>query len=479
MDMKCDVAIIGAGTAGLSALSQVRGSGSSFVLVDRGPLGTTCARVGCMPSKTLIETAAALHARELLAEVGIRGADSLPADTKKVMAWVRDRRDGFVQSTLRATADMGDRLVRGTARFLEPGLLEVEGRRIEAGSVIVATGSEPVVPAPWRELGDRLLTSDDLFEMDDLPESMAVVGLGPLGLEMAQALARLGVRVRGFDASGSIGGIEDPAVAEAAARIIGGELPMRLGAQVKLSPVADGVEVTVEGETERFDAVLASVGRRPTLDDLGLDVLGVPLDDRGVPEHDPATLRVGGLPVFIAGDANGREPLLHVASDDGRIAGWNALAAEPDAFVRRVPMSVVFTRPGIASVGSVPAGEDDRGVLVGEADMRGQGRAAMTGADSGLVRVFASAEDGMLSGAALVAPGAEHMAHLLALGLTGRLTVRDMLRAPYYHPTVEEGLRSALRGLASKLSPGSGGPLRPEMAFAGRDAGAGGHGAGG
>ncbi|HEY8857767.1 MAG TPA: FAD-dependent oxidoreductase, partial [Rugosibacter sp.] len=147
-----DVAIIGAGSAGLAALSEVKKHTQNVVIINDGPWGTTCARVGCMPSKLLIEAAKAFHHRATFEEFGIRGADQLTVDRSAVLRRVRRLRDVFVASTLNTTEEMGDRAITGRARLLGPNRLQVNGIEIIARHIIIATGSRPVVPAPWRAL---------------------------------------------------------------------------------------------------------------------------------------------------------------------------------------------------------------------------------------------------------------------------------------------------------------------------------------
>ena len=160
--MKVDTVIVGAGSAGLSALREVRRYTDDFLVVNDGHWGTTCAAVGCMPSKALIEAAHAFHRRLTFDEFGIQGAEGLRADIPAVLARVRRMRDGFVKGPESVPDKLGDRAVSGRARLLGPGRLEVNGDEIEARAIILAPGSRPVVPGPWRTFGDRILTTDSL-----------------------------------------------------------------------------------------------------------------------------------------------------------------------------------------------------------------------------------------------------------------------------------------------------------------------------
>ena len=456
MPEQYDVAIIGAGTAGLSALAEVRKRTDNFVLINDGPYGTTCARVGCMPSKALIEAARSYHRRMVFEEFGIRGGELLTADIPAVLARVRRLRDEFVRGTLKVTDELGDRNIAGRARFVAPDTLSVAGRIVRADKIIVATGSRPVVPEAWHALGDRILTSDDIFEQADLPARMAVIGLGAVGAEMAQALARLGVAVTAFDLDTRVAGLSDPAVNECAVACLRMECAIHLGAPAELKAEADHIRVKAGDSAVVVDKVFAALGRRPNVDDLGLELLGVELDERGLPPFNPLTMQIADLPVFIVGDANNYAPVLHEAADEGHIAGRNSVASLPECYARRTRLAIVFSDPDIAMVGRRFSDLGEGEAIIGEAHFARQGRALAAAANHGILRVYADKVAGLLLGAEICAPDGEHMAHLLALAIQQGLSVYDLLRLPFYHPVLEEGLRAALRELARQLP---GGPV--------------------
>ena len=450
MSQPLDVIILGAGSAGLAALREVRKRTDHWRIVNDGPWGTTCARVGCMPSKMLIEAANAYHARRALHTFGIEGADALRVDLPAVLRRVRALRDDFVAGTLAAT-DAGERAISGHARLLDAQRVEVNGQVHTARRIIIATGSRPIVPEDWLAFGDRILTTDTLFEQPTLGPRVAVIGLGPLGVEIAQALARLGVEVMAFATGKSVAGLSDPAINDALLARLRDEFIVNVGDKAELREVAGGIQVTNGSATVVVDQVVAAMGRRPNLEHLGLDTLGVALDDKGRPPIDPCTLQVGDLPVFIAGDADGDRPLLHEAADEGHIAGLNALAPTPRGFARRTPLAITFSQPQAAVVGQRHADLPEGQWVGGTVDFARQGRARVAQCNHGRLNVYAEHGSGRLLGAELCAPAGEHMAHLLALAVEQRLTVHDLLRMPFYHPVLEEGLRTALRDAASRL----------------------------
>jgi len=468
--MKVDTVIVGAGTAGLSALREVRRYTDDFVLVNDGGWGTTCAAVGCMPSKALIEAANAFHRRNGFDAFGIRGAEELRVDIPAVLARVREMRDGFVKGPEAVPEKLGKRAISGRARLLGPGRLDVGGIEIEARAIILAPGSRPVVPAPWRDFGERILTTDSLFEQADLPRRIAVIGMGALGIEIAQALARLGLEVTGFDAARGLAGIDDSAVLAAFRPLIEAEIALHLGAPAELEDAGGTIRVTGAGGSVTVDAVLAAVGRRPNIDDLGLETLGVPLDDKGMPGIDPGTLRIGDLQVFLIGDANGYRPILHEAADEGHIAGrMSAPDATGTGLCRRTPLSIVFSSPQVARVGPPLSELGETRIASGSADFSAQPRARMAQTSAGLLRIHAERDSGRLLAAEMSVPAAEHLAHLLALAVEREMTVADMLAMPFYHPVLEEGLRNALRDLAKDVA-GAGGSDLSDCRAIGHDA---------
>lgn len=480
--IQTDVAVIGAGTAGLAAYRAAVASGARALLIEGGPYGTTCARVGCMPSKLLIAAAEASHAAQDTSPFGVHVDGTVRVDGREVMDRVRGERDRFVGFVVDGVEKIPqtDRL-RGQARFMGETWLRVDlqtaVRRageggaqedstgvseavhpeddyvdVQARAVVIATGSSPSVPAPFKALGDRLIVNDDVFAWVTLPRRVAVFGPGVIGLELGQALSRLGVDIRVFGAGGGIGGISDPMLADEARRIFGAQFYLDTDAKVDRIE-RDGDEVVIayidrEGQprTERFDYLLAATGRRPNLAGLDLAQTSLTLDARGVPAFDRLTLQCGTAPIFIAGDANADVPLLHEAADEGSIAGRNA-ARYPvvQAGARRAGLAVVFSDPQIALIGPSYAQISTEDFVIGAVDFSDQGRARVMRKNVGRLHVYADRLSGRFLGAQMIGPAAEHIAHLLAWSLQQGMTIAQMLEMPFYHPVIEEGLRTALR----------------------------------
>lgn len=457
-----DVAVIGAGSAGLSAYRAARSHGKRVVLIEGGPYGTTCARVGCMPSKLLIAAAEAAHAMSIALAFGVH-AGTVRIDGRAVMRRVRTERDRFVDFVLEGVEQIAaaDKL-RGHARFINAQCLQIDDHtRVQAGRIVIAVGSSAQVPLPLQALGDRLVINDDVFDWNDLPESIAVIGTGAIGLEIGQALHRLGVRVTLFGRGAQLAGIRDPDVLASARAAFESELDLRLDTTlVRAVRYADGVALTVVGSdgverTEQFSLVLAATGRIPNLERLNLGQSGLSLDARGIPHFNRHTMQCGASTIFIAGDADNERPLLHEAADQGRIAGDNA-GRFPDVQpgLRRALLAIAFTDPQIAVVGAGFHALEPGRTASGEVRFDDQGRSRVMLQNRGLLRLYGEYGSERFLGAELCGPRAEHLAHLMAWALQAGMTVPQMLQMPFYHPVVEEGLRTALRDLNGRLKHG-------------------------
>ncbi len=460
-ELNVDVAVIGAGTAGLAAYRAAIAAGRTAVIIEGGPYGTTCARVGCMPSKLLIAAAEAAHASEKWDAFGIRLVGSVTVDGTAVMARVKRERDRFVGFVLDGVQSIpAEHKLRGYARFLDEQSLQVDDHTVVTfGRAVIATGSSPAVPPALNGAGDRLLINDDVFEWNDLPKSVAVFGPGVIGLELGQALHRLGVRVEMFGRGHFVGPFSDPDLKVYATRTFCEEFPLFTDARIKsIERVGDGVRITQQFEDGReevksFDWVIAATGRAPNVKKLGLENTPVTLLASGVPEFDRETMQCGNTRIFIAGDANNDLPLLHEAADEGRIAGENAARFPAvQRGLRREPIAVVFSDPQMATVGRRFVDLAPGSFVTGKVSFEDQGRARVMLRNKGLLHVYAEKGSGRLLGCEMMGPDVEHLAHLLAWAMQCGMTVQRALEMPFYHPVVEEGLRTALRDAAARLA---------------------------
>jgi dihydrolipoamide dehydrogenase len=438
--IKVDVAVIGAGTAGMAAYRAARQAGKQVVLIEGAGFGTTCARVGCMPSKLLLAAANGLHDAKAQAPRGIEGTHALEANSEHVLAYVRRERDHFVKGVLKETDSFPqDTIIRGFARFESRNVLLIdEFARVEATSVVIATGSASVIPDDFKLFGDRVITSDDVFDLKTLPDRCAVFGAGPIALELGQAFARLGVDVFMFSQKNKVGALTDTPVRDALIEALQQEFYLDPDATILEKTMQDG-EPTIRFKaldgterTERFDRVLVATGRKPALASLQLEKTGIELNDRGVPLFNEKSMQCGDSSIFMAGDCDGTRPFL---SD----------AADVQSVKRKVPFSIVFCEPQVASIGASYDDLDKQMTVTGTVSFETQGRSRVLRQNRGLLHVYAHAKTGKLLGAQGCGPAVEHLGHLIAWALQLELSVEDMLKLPFYHPVIEEGLRTALK----------------------------------
>ncbi|WP_355661905.1 dihydrolipoyl dehydrogenase [Halomonas salifodinae] len=454
-----DYAIIGAGTAGLGAYATISRQSDSLVMIQEGPYGTTCARVGCMPSKLLITAADYAHHLQTSDFFGVPASGRV--DGRRVLERLRRERDHrFVARNLSYVDKIPPHhKLEGRARFIGPGHLMVdESVEVRAEKIILACGSRPAIGAEFEPVMSRVLTSDTIFELEDLPRSIAVIGMGVIALELGQALHRLGVETTLYGRSGTIQALTHPAMQRQALDLLASELDIHPSGRV-LSTWEDAEGAWIEYEasngqrvTRVFDRILVATGRVANLDRLGLERAGVEVTEAGRVRFDPQTMRCGDLPIFVAGDATDHLPIWHEAYDEGRIAADNALSYPGSApAVRRPPLMVFFTDPQIAVIGQSFRQLQGREIVIGELPFASP-RHVVWNQVQGHIQVYLDAPTGTILGAELLGYRAEHLAHLLALAITHGMTAEQMLAMPVYHPSAEELLRDALIDAQKKRS---------------------------
>lgn len=453
-----DVVVIGAGTAGMIAYRAAIRAGKKAILVEGGAFGTTCASVGCMPSKLLIAAADVAHNAQNTAPFGVHIDGKVRIDGKQVMQRVKSERDRFVGFVLDSidSIDSQDKVL-GYAKFLDNNTVQIDDHtQITATSFVIATGSSPFRPKALLTAGDRLVVNDDVFEWDDLPRSIVVIGAGVIGLELGQALHRLGVKTTILNRSNKVGGITDPEVREAARKAFCDEFTMEANAEVTRTELIDdqvAVYYTQDNKEHciQADLVLSAAGRIPNVKELALENTSAELNEKGMPIFDKQTLLIKNTSIFIAGDVNNMHPILHEASDDGFQSGTNAAnwPQKPEPVARRAFMGVVFTDPQLMKVGAAYSDLDQSNTNIGTVSFANQGRARVMLKNCGSLRVYADKNSDRFLGAEMLGPAAEHIAHLLAWCLQMNLTIEQMLAMPFYHPVLEEGLRTALRDTRS------------------------------
>ena len=455
-----DIIIIGAGTAGISAYKEAVKKTQNILIINDGPWDTTCARVGCMPSKILISTANRMYDIQHSENLGLKVSSKI--DTHSVMQHVQTLRDRFTRATLKDVESWPtEHRISGRAEFINQNTIRVNNQKYQAKSFILAVGSIPTVdPKQQQTLGSRLLTSDQIFELDQLPKSIAVIGSGVIALELAQALHRLGVKTTIFARSRRIGSLTSPMLQKLAQDEMSKELEIKfevLPEQYELIDNQVQLTFTESGQQKNLlvDYVLAATGHRTLLNTLNLENIDRSYNDLKKLPIDHQTKQLGNDPIFIVGDAYTNTPIQHEAAHEGRMAVNNCLNF-PDTHSLKTlpPIAVLFSSPQIATIGKshkqlLNANEQ---FITGTVSYEKQGRALVTGKNKGAIEVYISKNTFKLLGAELFCPEAEHLAHLLCWIMSEDLTIREILEKPFYHPTLEEGLRTAFKHARRQLA---------------------------
>ncbi|WP_111896099.1 dihydrolipoyl dehydrogenase [Acinetobacter sp. MB5] len=455
-----DIIIIGAGTAGISAYQEAIKHTKNILIINAGPWDTTCARVGCMPSKVLISSANQLHAAQHLERVGIQA--QVQADTHQVMQRVRQLRDRFTQATLKDVESWdAAHKIHGQAHFVNPQTVEVNGQYFQAKSFILAVGSTPNINSEWQTtIGERHLTSDQIFELEQLPKSIAVVGSGVIAIELAQALQRLGVKTTIFARSKRVGSLSSPALQQLAQQELSKELHILFETLPEHVALTDQNQVAIsytehqQPQTLYVDYLLNATGRRSNLSSLQLGNIEPDFKETKHLPIDEHTRQLGQYPIFIVGDAATSTPVQHEAAHEGKMAVHNCLNYPTLKNIKNLtPLSIVFSSPEMASVGQTYRELQTKNIhfIIGKVSYEKQGRALVLGKNQGAIELYIDANSRQLLGAELFVESAEHLAHLLSWMISEQLTLDEILEKPFYHPTLEEGLRTALKHARRQL----------------------------
>ena len=448
-----DLIIIGAGTAGISAYNEAVEYTQNILIINDGPWDTTCARVGCMPSKLLISSANRMHDIQTAEDLALQ--HNAVIDPSDVMQRVHVFRERFILATLKGV-DQWDssHKISGKAKFIDSQTIEVNGQYYRAKSFIVAVGSRPNIDETLKKkLTDKYITSNEIFEFSQLPKSLAVIGSGIIAIELAQAMQRLGVRTTMFARSQKVGALTSPILQKLAQEQLSKELNIKfkiLPDKVEIQDDKVKINFTENDQTKNIEVeyVLAATGRQSNIDRLGLDQLNSTFKDIKNLPIDKETKQLANLPIFIVGDAALDTPIQHEAAHAGKQAVYNCLNY-PD--VKPIPaltaLAIVFCHPEMAIVGKNFKQLEDQHVefIRGFVSYENQGRALVLGENSGGIEVYFDKNSGKLLGAELFCSQAEHLAHLLAWMIDANQDIHQILAKPFYHPTLEEGLRTAFK----------------------------------
>lgn len=453
-----DILIIGAGPGGYVAAIRAAQLGFDVGVVEKEPLlGGTCVRIGCIPSKALLESSERFEmAQHALAEHGV-DVEGVKLDLERMQA----RKAKVVKANADGVAFLfkKNKITRyqGSAALSAPGTVTVRGEKgestVQAEHVILASGSR-VAPLKGVEIdGERVITSTEALELSEVPERLIVIGAGIIGLELGSVWRRLGAKVTVLEYLERILPGVDGEIAKEALKLFKRQgLEFHLGARVTAArKEGEGAVVEVEGmEPLRAERVLLATGRLPNTEGLGLEAAGVETDERGRIKVD-ARFRTSAPGIYAIGDVIQGPMLAHKASEDG-VACVELIATGAGRVDYGLVPSVVYTEPEIASAGQTEEALEaaGRAYRKGSFPFQANGRARAMGLSEGKVKVLADAESDRVLGVHIIGPRAGELIAEAVAAMTFGASSEDVARTVHAHPTLAEALKEAALAVAGE-----------------------------
>jgi len=445
-----NLVVLGAGTAGLVCAAGAAGLGAKVALVERRFLGGDCLNLGCVPSKALLRSARAVGEIARSGRLGLKNAEAVAVDFPAVMERMRRIRAQIsAHDSATRFRELGVDVYLGTGRFIGPDSLQVDGEALRFAKAVVATGSSPG-GLPFEGLKETgYLTNETIFDLAELPASLAVLGTGPIGCELAQAFQRFGSRVVMVGRSGQIMTREDPEAAQLVAQaLLRDGLDLRLETGVNRVALENGrkaLYLQTPNDEERIEAaeILVGAGRKPRVQGLGLQEAGVEFDPkRGVLVDDQ--LRTSNKNIFAAGDVCLAHKFTHTADAAARIVIQNALFAGSAKLSRLIVPWCTYTDPEVAHVGLYPReieaqGKEPQTFRVDFADLD----RALTDDAEGFVKIHVERGRDAILGATIVAPHAGEMISEVTVAMAGGVGLKALASVIHPYPTQAEALKRA------------------------------------
>lgn len=444
------VAVIGGGPGGYVAAIKASMMGADVTLIEKKKVGGTCLNVGCIPTKALLASSGMLMEIKEAKDFGINIEGEITANFDSIMG----RKDKIVNQLVKGIEFLFDKkgvkLVNGFGKLIDKNKIEVskeDGSKeiIEADKIILATGSVPIVPPIFHYDGKKVITSDEALYLEKLPKSMIIVGGGVIGCEFGQFFKTLGTEITIVEMANQILALEDEDVAKQLQRQFKKDkIKMVTGNGIQSCEMKeDGVAAYLNnGKTLEAEIMLVAVGRKPYLENLGIEELGIATERGKIVVNDKMETNVEGI--YAIGDIVDTPFLAHVASKEGMIAVENALGKDKKISYKAVPRCV-YTEPEVAGVGITEKEAKAKGIeyKMGQFDFRGLGKAQAIGKFQGFIKVLADADDKII-GASIVGPHATDLLTQLTLAVHLGLTAHEVGDVIHPHPTLSEGLMEAL-----------------------------------
>jgi dihydrolipoamide dehydrogenase len=445
---KYDLAIIGAGPGGYTAAIRAGQLGKKVALIERGEVGGVCLNRGCIPTKALIASTNLFRKILNADEFGLDIEDSPRIDFKKI----QERKEGIVNSLQQGIVKLikgnGVEIIKGNARLKAADEIDVEGQKIKADTIIVATGSCWIELPNIKPDGEHILTSDEALTWDKLPTSVVIIGGGYIGCEFTSMLNSAGVGVTIVEAMDSLMPMVEKRISSALAREYKKRgIKIITGTKVESAHVKEGqVEYTLMGgETNVAEKMLIAVGRRVDVSDLDIEKVGLKLGSRGELEvNERFETNVKGIRAI--GDVNGGVMLAHAASEQAIACVDDMFGQQGPEYDDRFVPACIFSAPEIAYVGRTAQELENDGVSfkTGKFAFAALGKALIEGSPEGQVIVHAR-DDGKILGVHVIGTGAIGIVAEATLAVKNGLTVKDIEATIHAHPTMSEAFAEAIR----------------------------------
>lgn len=450
-----DVLIIGAGAAGSTVVDALCKQGRRVALIEKDKMGGTCLNYGCDPTKTMLYTAELLYQAQNAGPYGIH-IDSAKVEwsslLKRIEQVQNEMRGGTPEEANQAMRKRGVDLVIGQAKFVSPHAVEVNGQRLEADKFLIATGVRSAIPnVPGLEEAGYI-TNKRAVSLPQLPERLAIIGGGQLGIEFAQIFSRFGVEVAVFEGSERIMSGDDAELVAELRQILTGEgIRIETGAKlVRVEQIADGKRLSFEdGSTHTVDEILLAAGRTPNIETLNLDAAGVESDpQKGILVDE--TLRTSVDHIWAGGDVAGAYRFTHVAENHGEVIVHNMTSNTPKAFDPTVISWATYTDPSLATVGRTEEELGEKGIAyrVFTQKFSEIPKALATGWKAGRVKLLVGEDDSILGGHILAKQAGDLLAPII-LAMQCQLPISAVADTTFPYPTLVEGVSQAAKSARS------------------------------
>jgi pyruvate/2-oxoglutarate dehydrogenase complex dihydrolipoamide dehydrogenase (E3) component len=451
--IKLDVLIIGAGTAGEYAAGTAKQYADSIGMIEKGPVGGDCIFHACIPTKALVHAARAYKKMKSADFYGLPRLDN-SVEYKKVKTFKDGIISGIAAGRDERWVKRGIQVLSGNARFISPNEIQVADEVVKADKIIVTTGSMPAIPPipGLKETG--YITNVEALDLENVPERLAIIGGGPIGVEFAQIFAAFGSKVHIYEAFDRIMVGEDEEISLAMMGFF-----EKQGVSVSTSVIVNSVESTSAGKLivtkgpdgqeikAEYDDVLVATGRRPAIDDLDLPAAGIEAGKKGITVD--ASLQTSAPHIWAAGDVTGMLLFTFVAGEQGKTAVMNAVGGKRIELTYDILPRATFCDPEVASVGLTERQAQEKGYRVksGKYDYANLTRAIVSGETDGFIKIVAEEGSGRILGGHIVGVEASSLIHEVAAAMAGELSVSDIGNTLHAYPTLSEGVRYACQAI--------------------------------